>query len=384
MALKKVLIVFVLFVVIAGLMYGGGEGYEDIRSLKRPGKGGEESYELMVFYGDFEDKITVNIGPKKFMTDELDKVFSEASGVLLDILKGENDDLASVESDLRLVESLPEYDMKVSWYIEDTTVVDYWGNVYAGDVFKNTKLIASVTCQDEEREFTYFVTVNPKSKNILMREELDELIRNADFNYRFDDNVALPTHLRGEGISYLMKKESPDFRFVMVPVAAIILLLFYRKRLSNEDEKKRRDEMLADYPEIVTKLSLLTGAGLTAYNSLMLIAEEDKDRHAYKEIKKMASQLKSGISQREVYSSFGERFGLHCYGKLGTVLEQSLLKGNERLRDILKAEAKEALMDRKARAVTAGEKAGTKLLLPMIMLLGVVMAVIMIPAFMSF
>ena len=56
----------------------------------------------------------------------------------------------------------------------------------------------------------------------------------------------------------------------------------------------------------------------------------------------------------------------------------------ETLADLLEKEALEAWDERKRKARVMGETAATKLLVPMIMMLAVVMAIIMIPAFLSF
>ena len=56
----------------------------------------------------------------------------------------------------------------------------------------------------------------------------------------------------------------------------------------------------------------------------------------------------------------------------------------ETLADLLEKEALEAWDERKRKARGMGETAATKLLVPMIMMLVVVMAIIMIPAFLSF
>ena len=63
---------------------------------------------------------------------------------------------------------------------------------------------------------------------------------------------------------------------------------------------------------------------------------------------------------------------------------QNMKKGTEDLLLQLSGEASEAFSLRKIQARQLGEEAGTKLLLPMVMMLAVVMATLMIPAFMSF
>ena len=59
-------------------------------------------------------------------------------------------------------------------------------------------------------------------------------------------------------------------------------------------------------------------------------------------------------------------------------------KGSHRMADLLEKEALEAWDERKRKARVLGETAATKLLVPMVMMLAVVMAIIMIPAFLSF
>ena len=52
--------------------------------------------------------------------------------------------------------------------------------------------------------------------------------------------------------------------------------------------------------------------------------------------------------------------------------------------DLLEKEALEAWDERKRKARVLGEAAATKLLFPMVLMLLVVMAIIMVPAFLSF
>ena len=72
------------------------------------------------------------------------------------------------------------------------------------------------------------------------------------------------------------------------------------------------------------------------------------------------------------------------YKTFSTLLIQNLQKGSRRMADILEQEALEAWDERKRKARGLGEAAATKLLVPMVMMLAVVMAIIMIPAFLSF
>jgi hypothetical protein len=71
---------------------------------------------------------------------------------------------------------------------------------------------------------------------------------------------------------------------------------------------------------------------------------------------------------------------MSSYNRLATMLSQNIRKGAANLPMLLKAEADEAFQERKHLARKQGEKAGTKLLVPMIMLLAVAMVLITVPA----
>ena len=115
--------------------------------------------------------------------------------------------------------------------------------------------------------------------------------------------------------------------------------------------------------------------------------EEQKERwgtrHAYEEMKQTMYEMESGISEAESYERFGRRCNIQEYMKLGALLSQNLRKGTKGLSQILKIEAIQAFEERKARAKRLGEEAGTKLLLPMFLMLSVVLIIVIVPAFLS-
>jgi tight adherence protein C len=112
--------------------------------------------------------------------------------------------------------------------------------------------------------------------------------------------------------------------------------------------------------------------------------ENGKERAAYEEIRTTCYEMDSGISEAEAYRRFGERCGQVKYKTLATLLIQNLQKGSRHLSDLLEKESVEAWEERKRKARVLGEAAATKLLLPMVLMLLVVMAVIMLPAGLSF
>ncbi|MDE7046257.1 MAG: hypothetical protein K2O97_14890, partial [Acetatifactor sp.] len=89
---------------------------------------------------------------------------------------------------------------------------------------------------------------------------------------------------------------------------------------------------------------------------------------------------RSGVSEASAYEHFGKRTCLQEYVRLSTLLTQNLKKGNSALLERLRAEADRAGEERLQNCKRLGEEAGTKLLVPMVLMLLVVMVMIMIPA----
>ena len=109
-----------------------------------------------------------------------------------------------------------------------------------------------------------------------------------------------------------------------------------------------------------------------------------KPRPAYEEMCHTISQLKSGMAESRAYGEFGRRCGLQPYVKLAALLEQNRKTGSKNLKAALELEMVTAFEQRKNLAKKLGEEAGTKLLLPLFLMLGVVMVMMVVPAFLAF
>lgn len=147
-----------------------------------------------------------------------------------------------------------------------------------------------------------------------------------------------------------------------------------------------------DYADLLSKIVVLTGAGLTIRNAWERIVSDyeealkegrKKKRAAYEEMCQTCHQLQSGMTESEAYREFGRRCRLQPYLKLSGLLEQNRKTGTKNMKTLLQAEMADALEQRKNLARRLGEEAGTKLLMPLFLMLGIVMVMIMVPAMMT-
>ena len=139
---------------------------------------------------------------------------------------------------------------------------------------------------------------------------------------------------------------------------------------------------------------LLLGAGLSMRRALERLALDyqkgkqtrngKEKRAAYEELLYTWKEMESGISENSDYEHLGIRCQGTPYRALSVLLTQNLKKGSKGLVELLEQEASEAFEERRRKAREEGEKAGTRLLFPMMLMLGVVFILILVPAFMSF
>ena len=136
----------------------------------------------------------------------------------------------------------------------------------------------------------------------------------------------------------------------------------------------------------------MTGAGLSVRNVFRRLTEDcrreqaggKKGNPALEEAARTWQEMENGVLERDAYEHLGERCGLAVYRELALLLEQNRKRGNAKMNELLEQEAQRAFETRKRTARAEGEKVSVRLLLPMGMMLVIVMALILVPAFLSF
>lgn len=181
--------------------------------------------------------------------------------------------------------------------------------------------------------------------------------------------------------------------FAAMIVIAVIVLIYYKKKTKAKEEQKLRQKQLQyDYSEVISKLTLLLGAGMTVRRAWEKMIEDymrkkksaKDERIVYEQMYITDCQIKSGISEYKAYEEFGHRCQTREYLKLASLLQTNIKKGTKELKELLYQESYDAFEQRKSLAVKKGEEAATRLLMPMFMLLIVVMIIVMVPSVISF
>lgn len=219
--------------------------------------------------------------------------------------------------------------------------------------------------------------------------QLQQAITAEDAGSLGENMLSLPTEIDGQRIYY---SEHEDRSYLLLPLLGVVaaMAIYMRQGQARRTEKKQREALLMlDYSELVSKLMVYIGAGLTVRNALETISQHfdaliargiKADRPLYQELRTMVIQFRRNMPESEIYLSFGRRVNLKPYTKLVSLIEQNRMNGARNLRVLLELEMEDAFEQRKTTARRLGEEAGTKLLLPLFIMLGIVMIIVIVPA----
>ena len=167
------------------------------------------------------------------------------------------------------------------------------------------------------------------------------------------------------------------------PVALVGMPFVMDQELNNKIEK-RREEILMEFPEFVNKLILLVNAGSTIPKAWEKIVSDSKSKSPlFRELRMCASEMQTGKPEAVAYEEFARRCKIKEVIKFVSVIILNLHKGGSEVIPTLRAQSDECWEARKATARRLGEKASSKLLGPMaIMLLGVIL-IVALPAILA-
>lgn len=344
-----------------------------------------------------KEDFTIKVGEQKYEKEEIKKLAEEAASLLPSLILGENTSQDEIRGNLNLVQSIEGYPFHISWESDNYELVYSDGAVINETVLEPGEIVnltAVISYEDYNEEQRYSVCICPPihSEKELRRMKIAEALHTEEEESRHENKMILPATL--DGIPVYWKEKRQDSSHLLLVFLGILAVLSYAMQDNrlHEKVKERERQMLLDYPGVVSKLTLYISAGMTIRNAFQKTADnydmkkrgKPQHHYVYEEMLLSSHELNSGISESTVYEQFGKRCRLPPYTRLSNLLVQNLRKGSNHLLTALAEEAEDAFEERKNTARKLGEEAGTKLLLPMMLMLGIVMLLIMIPAYSSF
>ena len=366
-----------------------------VTELPRPSFGEERAETLVVSGLSEAEDISVYVTGQVPQGSGMDAVFDTEYQELLPVILNKNSSFEHVTSELDFQKESGR-GLRVIYKSSVPELLSNYGNIYPEELTEkgaDITVLVTLIYGDESREYELPVHIEKEAARVLSeKERLEQMIRDLDAGSVGEEVLQLPDEFEEQTVLFEKKELSP-YTFLILALVLALGLLYLPEEKMKARMKERDEELRRSYPNLLSKLGTLISAGMSIYGAWMRVVKDydesirsgkRKPEYAYEEMKITSYEIRSGTSEDQAYATFGKRCGLHSYIKFGNMLGQNVRQGISGLNESLREEMSKALEERKNEALRQGEIAGTRLLFPMMMMLGVVIISLIVPAFLSF
>lgn len=373
------------------------EVQEPVRVLERnpPGGGDEEvQMELRTELGNFP--VNFQLAERSYREEELEAVFERGVQWLDDVWLGENVSAEAVTDNLVFPTRIESLGLDIHWETENYRWIHTDGTLTAEareTAPLDTTVRAVLSYGDSEHivDYPIRIVMPEMDAKTAFGDAVTEVLDHLQTEQKTASELALPEKIGDVSIRWYGRQNSIWSKIFIFGNICLLLLYFQQEERKFERMKAREEGLRRDYPEIVYRLVLLIGSGMTvraAWEKVITDYQKwrertGENRWGYEEMEMALREMNYGIPELKAYESFGKRCGTQGYIRLSSLLIQQVKRGARGMNSLLAQEVGEAEVLRRENARKSAEEAGTRLILPMILLMTVVFAVLMIPAFLS-
>lgn len=354
-----------------------------------------QEYELTIEDEDVKQKLQIEVEERRYTQAEVQELFGRVMDELDKVVLGENESFNRIETDLKLVTTLEDYPINIQWDLDSYEVMSIEGELREDRLTTEGTLVrlrGTISYGEEQtayvRNMMVFAPTREGAEQFLY--EVKQEVEAREAATREDKGFRLPQELKGKKLTWEMKQEYRWYYMLLIGTVFAVYLVYREREKVKQKDKRRREELIREYPGMISKFTMLLDTGTTVKHAWEKIVqnyelqrEQTGKQTVYEEMLLTYREMQGGVSEGEAYEKFGKRCGVAIYLKFGAMLAQNLRKGSKGISDILRMEAIQSFENRKSAAKRLGEEAGTKLLMPMMGMLLVVLVMVMVPAFLT-
>ena len=161
----------------------------------------------------------------------------------------------------------------------------------------------------------------------------------------------MPKTLGNQKLEWSIEKENLSITiFVLVLILCISYFFAYQVQIRKNDQLEK-EQMQQEYSEIVSKLALLFGAGMTIRGALQRIYldvqknyEKQKIPFCYEGIRQLLVEIECGNNEVAAYENWGKRSRMQEYIKLSSIIIQCSKQGNKEIQRVLYEEDRKSVV----------------------------------------
>ena len=360
-------------------------GSTNSNSIERENYDGDIRVQEILLNGDGrEDVYLLNIAPVEYEEKQFEEEAKIQFSNLEEIILGENPDASNIYENLFFPTSVNGC-FVVEWKSQNPEILSSSGKVYNDDLTEdmNVCVQAIIKYNDMSLEHTYSFIIKGLIEEDRTKEELiEESLSTLEKETRKEKNFILPDEILGTKITVKDSNGNLPIKILILGVLFALFFVIYQKNNIISKGKERDDMLISIYPHFVNRLWLLIGAGMTTKSGLkQIVRESDSNDLLTKELEYTLNQIDAGAEETKCYEQLVTRLGLTIYKNLFDQLSQNLVIGSRDILRVMEDEVAKSMDIRKEVIRKKGEKASTKLLFPMALMLAVVLVIMIVPAF---
>ena len=363
--------------------------------------GASYTRELHVKTAEGETDVAIEVAPRRYTASEVEAILSEAAEAAREIMLGGQKE-AHVNGDLVFFDRLPDLPVSVIFQTSDPELIDWEGRLgedipmegeavtvtadlfFDGEVDINRKTDTDVTVRTEEISLTVFPREETKA------ERLARLSRvNAEKGQNISsDRLLLPGSIDGQAAEWSGRDSGDGLIFLFLGGVIAVVFLFAKQSSDREAERKRREALSRDYPLVAGKALLLLKAGMSIRGAFEKISADyrrslkggGRRREGLELVNSLVTAMANGMPESAALRNLAENAPVREYRTMGLLLLGGIRKGTDEAVRLLAMSEAEAFEERRKAARILGEEAETKMIFPMLLLMGVVFALLLVPA----
>ncbi len=397
--MEKYLIIWFIFsclFILVGIQNYGDQ--QAIKTIERPEFGSQKDkvqVEVIIEKGNLSisEDIVLNVNPKQLTTLQKQELINAYAAKLPEIILADNNSTNEIKSSLDLKKKDLKTGIELTWQssnpeiiredgfvnslmVENTTRVSLFAELVLGDVKELAEIKTKVLNNSDSSYIKEFLHIR-----------LDELINKLDGSTG-RGSLYLPAE-NGQGTILNWYHKTQDYLPQLLILFLLSIAMTYVQRYAKTEKlaKKRQESIIREFPDFISKFVLLLSAGLVVSTALKKIAlnydyynENKFKKPLYEDLAKMQERMRStNASLTQELKNYAEASGLKEIMRFATIVSDNIDKGST-LAEKLEAEGSLLWHNRKKKAEELGRLAETKLVLPLMILLLVLIMITIAPA----
>lgn len=387
--IKKIAIALLIIAILVSVGEYVADNVLFDNSVKRPSVGeADTKEELELEVEDITSDIELDVPATPYSNEDKKAYIERAKEEIDETFLGDNDDLDEISLPVVMKESYADGLVKAAWQLSDYKIIGAEGEINYDKLTEPTLVEAEVTLTMGDMTDVYSFNLQLTPLDELSPAGIEYYLRRIikELSEDESDKIVLPGELNGHEVKWSKKYTYLGAKIALLAVISAVLMVIGQIREEKNKHNNYLKSLSRDYPKIVESLALYVGAGLSVKNAIIRMCEQYVSKRGesaspgYEGLLKVKRDIEEGRSELNAY----ELLGVYCptreYKRLSSLITNNLRKGTKGLIDELNKEEEAAFEMEQNYVKIAGEEASTKLLFPMIGLLGIVLIIIIAPS----